>query len=301
MPWLIFGTLAVWLYLVLKIAVFLSTSRRRRVQDRLEEFVIQTPKSHRSLSQNHLWRQVVAVLEQRVMAKLPQHRLDKLELRLLRAGSPNGLTVTSWTALRLVSVLSGLVFGVASLLVLGVQPVHFALPLVLVLFGWLVPDLWLSKQITRRQTTLRRQFPGMLDLLTVSVEAGLGFDQAMGKVAEESSPPMADEVQRLLREMQLGSARIDALQRFAYRTGVDVIELFVAAVIQAERLGVGLTTVLRVQADEARNKQRMEAHEKATKAPTKILFPLVVFIFPALFVVVLGPAALHIMQTFGNK
>lgn len=299
---LMFLTLGVWLYLLLYAGVFFATSRHRRVQERLNEFVIQVPRgNHEHRQTSRVSYKAVDWLAQYVVQKLPRRGVDRLELRLVRAGSPHGMTARAWVAQELVTVSACVMVGLLYLMVVGVKPWYLVLPLATGLFGWFAPEVWLSKRITQRQARLRRQFPGMLDLLTVSVEAGLGFDLAMGKVAEESSSPMAQEVERMLREMQLGSPRFEALQRFAHRTAIDVIELFVSAVIQAERLGVGLTTVLRVQAEEARNKQRMEAQEKATKAPTKILFPLVLFIFPALFVVVLGPAALHIMQTFGLK
>lgn len=314
---LMFVTLAVWMYLLLSMGVFFATWRRRRVEERLEEFVIEgmdgnggmvgidavrARRANRGQQQTSRIRmRVLEHVARKVVQKLPPYRVEKLELRLVRAGSPNMIALNSWVALQMMGAIAGVMLGLLYLAITGFQPWYLALPVAIGLFGWFGPELWLSRRITKRQAILRRQFPGMLDLLSVSVEAGLGFDQAIGKVAEESSSPMADEIQRVLREMQLGSPRLDALQRFAQRTAVDVIELFVSAVIQAERLGVGLTTVLRVQAEEARNKQRMEAQEKAAKAPTKILFPLVVFIFPALFVVVLGPAALHIMQTFGHK
>lgn len=298
MKWLIFLTLSVWIYWLLSAI----TARRRRVSNRLLEYVIELPKKEKSKIQKvPLWHRFLGAMTRDWVSRWPRKRLEKIQLRLLRAGVPYGLTVGEWIGIQFISVGVGVVVGILFVSAEGLKLVSLTMLMAMILLGWMGPDFWLSRRITFRQVTLRRQLPSTLDLLTVSVEAGLGFDQAMSKVADETTGPMSEEVQRVLREMQLGNPRVQALQRFAYRTGVDVIELFVSAVVQADKLGIGLVRVLRIQAAEVRRKQRADAQERAMKAPIKIIFPLVLFVFPALFIIVLGPAGLHIMQAFTKK
>lgn len=296
MKWTIFLTLTIWFYLLTSL-VF---ARRQRVRNRLNEYVLGTTEKVRRPVRERpkyaIWHRILGSVTKSWIRRWPSRRLEKIHTRLMRAHS--SLTIGEWISLQLFTVLAGLVLGVAVFLAAGHQAKALLVTFALVLLGGLMPDFWLSRRITQRQNTLRRQLPSTLDLLTVSVEAGLGFDQALSKVAEESSGPMAEESKRILHEMRLGTPRLHALQRFAQRTGVDVIELFVSAIVQADKLGIGLTKVLRIQADDVRRKQREAAQEQAAKAPVKILFPLIMFIFPALFVVILGPAVLHIITLF---
>lgn len=296
MKWLIFATLAIWFYLLFSYL----TVRRRRVQDRLTEYVFEgaDPRKRREPDQPRVaaWRRMLGSFTQSWIRRWPSKRLERIQTRLSRAHS--SLTVGEWISLQMFTVIGGVVLGVVIYLASGHQAKALFICLALIILAWIMPDFFLSRRITQRQNTLRKQLPSTLDLLTVSVEAGLGFDQAMSKVAEEAKGPMAEESKRILHEMQLGTPRLQALQRFAERTGVDVIELFVSAVVQADKLGIGLTKVLRIQAEDVRRKQREAAQEQAAKAPIKILFPLIMFIFPALFVVILGPAVLHIVQIF---
>ena len=298
MNWLLFVTITLWIYLLLS----LFTARRRRVSQRLVEYVMQTRPVRKTSKVKVSWlRRILSTANGEWVSRWPQKRLEKIQTRLLRAGLASRLSVGEWIVLHLILVGLATLIGVLFISTTGMKLSNFTLLLAIILLGWMGPDFWLSRRITDRQNTLRRQLPSTLDLLTVSVEAGLGFDQAMSKVADEMTGPMAEEIQRVLREMQLGSPRMQALQRLAVRTGVDVLELFVSAVVQADKLGIGLTRILRIQAVEVRRKQRADAQERAMKAPIKILFPLVLFVFPALFVVILGPAILHIMQGFANK
>ncbi|WDL95317.1 type II secretion system F family protein [Alicyclobacillus sp. ALC3] len=296
MKWLIFATLAIWFYLLFS---FL-TVRRRRVRDRLVEYVFEgadlRKRPESAQPRVAIWHRILGSFTQSWIRRWPRKRLERIQTRLLRAHS--SLTVGEWISLQLFTVIGGVVLGIVVFITSGHQPKALFICLAVIILAWIMPDFMLSRRITQRQNTLRKQLPSTLDLLTVSVEAGLGFDQAMSKVAEEAKGPMAEESKRILHEMQLGTPRLQALQRFAERTGVDVIELFVSAVVQADKLGIGLTKVLRIQAEDVRRKQREAAQEQAAKAPLKILFPLIMFIFPALFVVILGPAVLHIVQLF---
>lgn len=164
--------------------------------------------------------------------------------------------------------------------------------------GALTVPAYFHIKIKNRQMEIQRTLPDVLDLLTVSVEAGLSFDGALVKLAEKMKGALVDELTRVLQEMRIGIPRKAALTAMAKRCDVEDLSLFVSAIVQADQLGVGIAKVLRIQSVEARDKRRMKIRELAMKAPIKMLFPLVFFIFPALFVVVLGPAVLSIIKTF---
>lgn len=164
--------------------------------------------------------------------------------------------------------------------------------------GAMLPELILRQRINRRHTQIVRALPDVLDLLTVSVNAGLGFDSALMKVTEKMKGPLPAEMGHVLHEIKMGVPRRDALKSLAERTGVDELQAFVSTIIQADQLGVSISKVLKLQAEGLRERRRQSAEEKAMKAPVKMMFPLVVFIFPTLFIVLLGPALIQILQSF---
>jgi tight adherence protein C len=157
-----------------------------------------------------------------------------------------------------------------------------------------VPDRLLASRAARRREAILAELPGALDLLAVTVEAGLGFDAAVARVAQATSGPLTEEFNTMLAELRYGEARTNALQRFASRIGSEEVAQFARVVIRADQLGTSLGTSLRMQAVDARARRQLAAEEKANKAPVKMLFPTIIFIFPALFVVVLGPSVLSL-------
>lgn len=167
--------------------------------------------------------------------------------------------------------------------------------------GVYAPFLWLRHVVGVRREAIRRAMPDVLDLLCVSVQAGLGFDGALGKVAAKMKGPLIEEFERLLQELRMGVTRRNALTRLADRCGIEEMRLFTAALIQAEKLGVGMAQVLEIQAENMREIRRQRAKEMAAKLPVKILFPTIIFIFPVLFVVVLGPAIVSLVDTMAKK
>lgn len=167
--------------------------------------------------------------------------------------------------------------------------------------GFAAPVVWLKGRVERRQTEIQRALPDTLDLIVVSVEAGLGFDAAVARITEQGTGPLADELRRVLADMNLGMARRDALQAMALRARASGVSSLVTAILQAERTGMSIGGVLRSQATHVRTLRRQRAEEAAMKAPLKMLFPLVFFIFPSLFVVVLGPAVLNLMRAMGDR
>jgi tight adherence protein C len=162
---------------------------------------------------------------------------------------------------------------------------------------YLLPTLWLSSQIRGRQAEIVKALPDALDLLTISVEAGLGFDAAMNKVAEKWSNELSVAFKRVIQEIQMGKLRREALRDMADRMDVSDVSSFVAAIIQADQLGVSIAKVLRIQSEQMRIRRRQRAEEKAHQAPVKMLFPMVFLIFPAILIVLLGPAILVLMAS----
>src|SRR5919109_1880369 len=172
------------------------------------------------------------------------------------------------------------------------------MPLFLIGVAFLVPDVVVSLKARSRRDRIRSELPDALDLLAVSVEAGMGFDGALAKLTEHMEGPLVDEFALALGEMRIGESRPNALQKMATRVGAGEVASFVRAIIQADQLGISLGRILKVQAADQRNKRQAAAEEKAMKAPIKMLFPTALFIFPAMFIVILGPALLNLGKVF---
>lgn len=172
--------------------------------------------------------------------------------------------------------------------------------LVAFLIGALLPYLLLNQKVTARKASIQKSLPDVLDLLTVSVEAGLGFDGALTKLSEKMKGALVDEFTRTLQELRVGVPRREALYSLGQRCGVADLSLFTTALIQADQLGVSIGNVLRVQSTAMREKRRQRAQERAMKAPVKMLIPLVLFVFPAIFVILVGPAAIRIITTLAK-
>lgn len=225
----------------------------------------------------------------------PAGAAAKLARRLDLAGNPPGLDVERIMALKVVA-LSGC--STAALVLAPGASKLIAVPLAAA-FGLYLPDLLLTNRGQKRQTDLQRTLPDALDLLTISVEAGLSFDAALSQVARKTSGPVAGEFFRVLQEMHIGKTRAAAFRGLAERTTVQELARFSSALVQADGLGIPLGGVLREQAAEMRLKRSQRAEEQAHKVPVKILFPMVVFLLPAIFVIIIGPGALTIMKTIG--
>jgi tight adherence protein C len=166
--------------------------------------------------------------------------------------------------------------------------------------GFFVPEFWLTRRIKKRRKAILLAVPDTLDLLTISVRAGLGFDSALTKVVDKSKGPLADEFRRCVAEIRVGKTRRDALRDLVSRTDVPALSNFIAAIVQAEQLGVSISKVLQVQSEQLRIERRQRAEEAAAKAPIKMLFPLVGCIFPSMFIIILGPAMILIAVNMGG-
>ena len=233
----------------------------------------------------------------------PQNALQNTARRLELAGNPRGMDPTVfWAARFILAVILGALM--IFLMTVGVPTWSWSRKLIIVsffvIFGFFLPELLLTSRIQRRQKGIRRAMPDALDLLTICVEAGLGFDGAMSKVYEKWDNELALAFGRVLREIQLGKLRRDALRDMADRMGIAEMTSFVAAVIQSEQLGVSMSKVLHIQADQMRIKRRQLAEEEAHKAPIKMLIPMAILIFPSICIVLMTPAVLMLMRSALN-
>lgn len=223
----------------------------------------------------------------------------RIERKLVLAGNPVGWDPEKVAAFKAVGGLAGLVFGLMLALTLGWGgPARIALIAVPAVIFFLMPSAYISQRAVNRQTELQRALPDTMDLLTISVEAGLGFDAALAQVTRNVPGALSEEVARTLQEMQIGVSRVDAFRHLAERTDVEELNAFVLAMIQADMFGVSVAKVLRAQARELRQKRRQRAERMAMKVPVKIVFPMIFCILPAIFVVVLGPAVIRFFEDF---
>jgi len=224
---------------------------------------------------------------------------DLIRRRLIAAGLGHRLTPTAFLAIKGGGIVGSFLFGIF-LASAGLLPVGNGLIFGIVggALAFLLPDFVVGRMVRTRRANMLVQLPEVLDLLTVSVEAGLGFDGALARITERSKGPLLEELSIVLHEMRIGESRIQALKNFAERLDMPETTSFARSIIQAEQLGMALGRILRVQAADSRQKRQMWAEEKAMKAPIKMLFPTVIFIFPAMFIVILGPAMLSLLTLF---
>lgn len=230
---------------------------------------------------------------------LPSEKEASLSKKIVMAGKPGGIGPREFMAIKIILAL----LGPALLILAG--PLFRLRTYDLILFataaavaGWILPEFYLGRKINERKGEVEKTLPDILDLITVSVEAGMGFDGALLKVVEKSKGVLASEFFIVLQECKMGKSRKDALRDLANRIGADDLSTFVGSIIMAEQLGIAIGNVLRLQSDQMRRKRRQRAEERALKAPVKMIIPMVTCIFPSIFVVLLGPAVISLYITF---
>lgn len=280
-----------------------STSDRSSTQ-RLDEYlsridVSEAEEMARSLSQRALMpplRRVLGIAG----GLLPARNLENTARMLTYAGDPGGLTVLDYIGLRLLAA-TGLGCGIF-LLTVQSQPFSIALRNGLIAFavGYMLPRLWLRSRVRGRQKAIRRALPDALDMLTISVEAGLAFESAMLRVSEQWQNALTLEFRRAVGEMRLGASRNEALEHMVERTGVDELRTFVAVLVQSNQLGISIAQVLHAQAHEMRVRRCQRAEEQARQASVKMVVVLVFFVFPALFIVILGPVVPGMLKALND-
>lgn len=259
----------------------------------LEEIELSQPFTQRVI------RPMLVTLSKQFSRLSPAKSRAAAERNLELAGRPNNWGATEFLGLRvfMAIVLGVLIFLVTSISFDFLRAIIFSV--LAGLIGFLMPILWLRSKIRQRQSDIVKSLPDALDLLTITVEAGMGFDGAIQKVAEKWDNHLSKAFNKVTQEMRLGVPRKEALKNMEASMEVPDVTTFVAAIIQAEQLGVSIAKILRIQSEQMRVKRRQRAEAMAQKAPIKMLFPMVFLIFPALFIILLGPAILIIMETEG--
>lgn len=263
-------------------------------KDALRHETLAKPLSERAIAP------VVISLGKTLNKLTPIGYMNSIQHRLVLAGQPANLDAPSFVVIKVFTTIIGLILaffaqGVAASFLQRILLI--GLPILLGFFG---PDAWLARKVDERRVAMQKALPDVLDLLVISVEAGLGFDSALARVVSTVPGPLSEEFFRMLQETRVGVSRRDAMRHLMERTDLDELRSFLLAMMQAEAFGVAIARVLRVQADEMRVKRRQRAQEKAFAAPVKIVFPLVFCIFPSLFIVLLGPAAIQIARAFSS-
>lgn len=307
---IIFGAVV----LIAAIAVIIVSLRRNAageeddpLQARLAEFIQRgdvTSLEEIELSQPFSERVIIPVVRRlgEFSARFtPQKAIQDTARRLELAGNPWPIDAATFLAIRfiLAVVLAGFLIAVVLISPPSNPSDNFMYIGGAAFAGFFLPHLMLSSRITRRQTEIRKAMPDALDLLTICVEAGLGFDAALSKVSEKWENELSLAFARTIREVQLGKVRREALKDMSDRLGIPEVTSFVAAIIQSEQLGVSMARVLRIQSDQMRLKRRQRAEEEAHKAPIKMIIPMALLIFPSIMIIILTPAAIQIARSLG--
>jgi tight adherence protein C len=256
----------------------------------LEELELSRPFSERFL------RPAIERLGSLLSRSTPQKAAQDLDNRLEMAGRPGNLTPADFGAVRLVAaaimgalgLLLGILLGTTLYIVGGLA--------IGVILGYYLPVLWLKQKVDGRRAQIQKGLPDAMDLLVIAVDAGLGFDAALARVTDKYKNALSDMFAKVLREVSLGRPRLEAMDEMGRSSGVDDLHNFIQAIIQSEQFGTGIGKILRIQADEMRRKRRQRAQEKAAQATLKMMLPMVGCIFPTLWIVLLGPAALILMK-----
>lgn len=236
-----------------------------------------------------------------VKALAPHTYLASLDQRLVLAGSPRGMDgARVFTLQMLLGAVFSLTVGLGRAMAGQNNAATLLAAAVAGLIAWVLPRVWVSMRANARQERIRKDLPDLLDMLLISVEAGLGFDAAVAKIVRRTPGPLAEEFGRMLRDGQAGLSRREALKRLASRNDVSELNTFIMAMVQADVFGVSVANILRAQARELRVKRRQHAQEMAQKAPAKMVFPLILCILPATLIVLAGPAVLAIMRAFAG-
>ncbi|MFZ5642253.1 MAG: type II secretion system F family protein [Bacillota bacterium] len=230
---------------------------------------------------------------------LPSEKEAILSRKITAAGKPGGYGPKEFMAIKLIVAVSGPGLLILAEPLINMDSTQWIMLVAAVAFaGWTLPDFYLRQKIEERKGEVEKNLPDVLDLITVSVEAGTGFDGALLKVVEKGKGVLAAEFYVVLQECKMGKSRKDALRDMSDRVNVDDLSTFVGSIIMAEQLGISIGNVMRLQSDQMRRKRRQRAEEKAMKAPVKMMIPMVACIFPTIFVVLLGPAALSLYEAF---
>lgn len=303
----IYVVVAIW---VLSLGLIILGMRGQRkpsdsITDRLTSFTDRPGSTEEQELQLSFAQRMIKPLIKDLSTKMgstsPAKSLEKSALKLAQAGNPSGLGPGEFLGLRYVVAIG---LGVGAFLLFTVAGMGLSnaalIAAACAVFGFILPNMWLGRKIKARRKEITKTLPDAIDLLTISVESGLGFDPALMRVAEKWDNALTREFARVLSEMRIGKTKREALREMAIRVDDDGLSTFVSSIIQADQLGVPITQVLRIQSEAMRQRRRQRAEEQAQKAPLKMLFPMAFLIFPALYVIILGPAIPKLMDSLGG-
>ena len=289
------------------VGMLVAALMQRRNAAAIEERLAAFTERQRTLEELELElpfrERVLKPLTQHILTRLgkllPSKNAGKVKRNLEMAGSPGGLTPTMFVGVRMVLAFLGLGVGFY-LTSLGDVPLlsKVLYSMLGMCLGFMLPSVWLGQKMKQRKKNILRSMPDALDLLSISVEAGLGFDLALQRVGDKWDNELSREFQRVVSDTRLGIQRREAMRMMAERCGVEDLSGFVQAIVQAEQLGVSIGRILKVQSDQMRMRRRQRAEELAHQAPVKMLFPMVFLIFPSILVVILGPAVPKLLTSF---
>ena len=302
-PQLLIAVLAAIAVLLITYGVAARPSKDA-VQARLEQLVVQPKSLEEYELQAPFFERTVRPLVKR-LSKVGRRGdqggiIARTDAKLEKAGYPGGLRGADWMGVKILSaIVFAIIFFLLLSLIAGVAGGLF-FGLIGLFIGFMAPEFWLGRKIRSRATEMVLQLPDALDLLTISVEAGLGFDAALAKVVEKMNGPLVNEFRQALAEVRMGRTRREALRDVASRADAQPISNFIGAIVQAEQLGVPIAKVLQIQSQQLRIERRQRAEEAAAKAPVKMLFPMVGCIFPTIFIEILGPGVVTVMGGAGG-
>jgi tight adherence protein C len=276
-----------------------SSPPRDAVQQRLEQLVVQPKTLEEFELQQPFFERVMRPLIKRLSRAGRRGDqgglIARTDAKLEKAGYPGGLRGADWMGVKILSTIVLALVAFFLGLLMGGFPLGLVFTLAGAPIGFIGPEFWLGRRIRARSMAMVLQLPDALDLLTISVEAGLGFDAALAKVVEKMEGPLVNEFRQALAEIRMGRTRRDALRDIVARADAQPVSNFIGAIVQAEQLGVPIAKVLQIQSQQLRIERRQRAEEAAAKAPVKMLFPMVGCIFPTIFIVILGPAIVTVM------
>lgn len=299
---LLFCTLSVYVYFILtfitdskaSVKIRLKKISRKKIRYHFEEELNQ-PLYKRA------FKPLIEDVSKGLLKITPKEMINNFEKKIIMAGSPYNFTIKEW-----LNIQAGLIILIPLLtlfigLINGYEPRKLCFLMIFeAILGFITPNLILTKKIQDRKKGILKTLPDAIDLLTVSVEAGLGFDGALAKVVDKIKGEISNEFSRVLQEIKIGKPKKEALKEMSNRVGLSDLTTFVGSIIQAEQLGVSIGNVLRIQSEQIRQKRRQRAQEKAMKAPIKMLLPMVLFIFPTIFTVLIGPVIIKMIKVFMN-
>ncbi|MGE5329057.1 MAG: type II secretion system F family protein [Deltaproteobacteria bacterium] len=304
MKFIIFILIVITIYLYFYLVYSFVNKEKLAIKSRLNSIARKTKKNHldEELSQPLLSRIVKPLADDitKIFLRItPREIINNFEKKIVMAGTPFKFTIREWTNLMVGIIVFLPLITIVTGILWAADPLRIVIMVGLeIISGFMIPNLILAKKMKGRKNDILKTLPDVIDLLTVSVEAGLGFDSALSKVVEKSKGQTANEFSTVIQEMKMGKPKRDALKEMSNRVGLTDMTTFIGAVIQADQLGVSIGSVLRIQSEQMRQKRRQRAQERAMKAPIKMLIPMVLFIFPTIFTVLIGPVIIKMVDMF---